>query len=259
MSENVNGWLNVLKEEGQTSFSVSKSLKKKFKFKKLGHLGTLDPLAKGVLPIAIGEATKTINYINNNIKRYSFTIKWGEETNTCDREGEVLSESKIRPTSKDINIIVNKFFIGKIYQVPPIFSAVKVNGVRAYSLARKKIEVKLKKKQIEIFKLEVESPQKKDFCKFDIVCGSGTYIRSLARDIAKKLGTVGYAYEIIRTEDNMFRVYNSSSGEELWSYKMESAGSAPPTIYEVNNKQYILVPAYEKTGNKVYCFTLKEN
>ena len=102
MEENFNGWLNIFKEKGQTSFSISKAIKKKFKFKKVGHLGTLDPLATGILPIAVGEATKAINFISNHKKRYSFTVKWGEERDTCDFEGEVIEKSNIR-------LIMNKY------------------------------------------------------------------------------------------------------------------------------------------------------
>ena len=147
MKESFNGWLNIYKEKGETSFSISKSLKKKFQFKKLGHLGTLDPLAEGVLPIAVGEATKSINFITNNIKRYSFIIKWGEETDTYDREGNIIFKSEKRPAFENIKKVINKFFIGEIDQVPPIFSAVKVNGERAYKLARKNIKIELKKKK----------------------------------------------------------------------------------------------------------------
>ena len=146
MKKNFNGWLNIYKEKGETSFSVSKALKKKFKFKKVGHLGTLDPLAKGVLPIAVGEATKSIKFISNLKKRYSFVIKWGEETDTCDLEGEVVEKSNVRPNFEKVKMVVSKFFIGSIEQTPPIYSAVKVNGIRAYKLARNKKNVKLKKK-----------------------------------------------------------------------------------------------------------------
>ncbi|MBF95943.1 MAG: tRNA pseudouridine synthase B [Alphaproteobacteria bacterium MarineAlpha9_Bin4] len=209
MQKSVNGWLNIYKEKGQASFSVSKFLKKKFKFKKLGHLGTLDPLAEGVLPIAVGEATKSINFIKNNKKSYTFIIKWGEETDTNDGEGNTIHKSKKRPSYNDINYVIKNFFIGKIKQIPPIFSAVKVNGQRAYKLARKNIQIKLKEKEINIFKLEAKQPINNNFCEFDVICSKGTYIRSLARDIARKLGTVGYAYKIIRTADNVFNIENS--------------------------------------------------
>ena len=210
--ENIfNGWLNIFKEQGQSSFSVSRALKKQFKFKKVGHLGTLDPLAKGVLPVAVGEATKSINFILNNKKRNSCTIKWGIETDTCDMEGKVLSESEVRPDFEKIELMVNRFCIGKIVQTPPIFSAVKVNGVRAYKLARNNQEVKTKKKIINIFKLKVNKTPNKNYCEFDITCSKGTYIRALARDLARKLGTVGVAYEIIRTEDSIFNLEGSIS------------------------------------------------
>ena len=209
MNKHFNGWLNIYKEKGQTSFSISKALKKKFKFKKIGHLGTLDPLAKGVLPIAVGEATKSIKFISNLKKRYSFLIKWGEETDTCDLEGKVVAQSSVRPDLEKVKMIIKKFFTGSIEQVPPIYSAVKVNGVRAYKLARSKKDIELKKKKIHIYKILVKNQTDKDFCKFDIICSRGTYIRSLARDLARKLGTVGFAYEIVRTEDNIFKIENS--------------------------------------------------
>ena len=152
MQKTFNGWLNIYKEQGETSFSISKELKKKFKFKKVGHLGTLDPLAKGVLPIAVGEATKSIKFISNLKKRYSFLIKWGEETDTCDLEGKVVAQSSVRPDIEKVKMIINKFFTGSIEQVPPIYSAVKVNGVRAYKLARSKKDIELKKKKFIFIK-----------------------------------------------------------------------------------------------------------
>ncbi len=209
MDKHFNGWLNIYKEKGQTSFSISKALKKKFKFKKIGHLGTLDPLAKGVLPIAVGEATKSINFISNFKKRYSFIIKWGQETDTCDLEGEVVATSIVRPNVEKVKIIVSKFFTGNIEQTPPIYSAVKIDGVRAYKLARNKKQVILKKKKIHIYKFKVKKSPDINFCEFDIICSKGTYIRSIARDLARKLGTVGLAYEILRTEDNIFTIDNS--------------------------------------------------
>ena len=134
MNRNASGWINIYKEEGITSLSIS-NIKKRFKFKKLGHL-ELDPLAEGVLPIAVGEATKSIKFITNNKKKYTFIIKWEEETDTCDREGKVIGKSKKRPSYEDIKFIIKKFFTGKIDQIPPLFSAVKVNGRRAYKLMK---------------------------------------------------------------------------------------------------------------------------
>ena len=221
MNGNASGWINIYKEEGITSLSISKTLKKKFKFKKLGHLGTLDPLAEGVLPIAVGEATKSIKFITNNKKKYTFIIKWGEETNTCDREGKIIGKSKKRPSYEDIKFIIKKFFTGKIDQIPPFFSAVKVNGKRAYKLARKDIDLKLKKKNINILNIEADKPDEENFCQFHVVCSKGTYVRSLARDIAKKLGTVGFAYKIIRTADNIFDINNSYTLNQILSLNSE--------------------------------------
>ena len=135
----------------------------------------------------------------------------GKETDTCDFEGEVTETSNIRPNYEQISSIVSKFFTGNIEQTPPIYSAVKVNGVRAYKLARNKKKIKLKKKKINIYKFLVKKSSDKNFCKFDIICSKGTYIRSIARDLARKLGTVGFAYEIVRTEDNIFKIDNSIS------------------------------------------------
>ena len=217
MNGNESGWINIYKEEGITSLSISKALKKKFNFKKLGHLGTLDPLAEGVLPIAVGEATKSIKFITNNKKKYTFIIKWGEETDTCDREGKIISKSKKRPSYEDIKFIIKKFFTGKIDQIPPLFSAVKVNGKRAYKLARKDIDIKLKKKNINILNIEAVKLDDENFCQFRVLCSKGTYVRSLARDIAKKLGTVGFAYKIIRTADNIFDINNSFTLNQILS------------------------------------------
>ena len=215
MQDRFDGWLNIYKEKGKTSFSISRALKKKFNFKKLGHLGTLDPQAEGVLPIAIGEATKSIKFITNNKKKYSFIIKWGEETDTCDSEGRVIKICQKRPSYDEVNFIVNKFFLGEINQVPPIFSAVKIGGIRAYKLARKNIKFQIKEKKVKISKLVVKKTKDKNFCKFEVVCSKGTYVRALARDIARKLGTAGFAYEIIRTEDNIFKIKDSTPLENI--------------------------------------------
>jgi len=221
MNGNASGWINIYKEEGITSLSISKALKKKFKFKKLGHLGTLDPLAEGVLPIAVGEATKSIKFITNNKKKYTFIIKWGEETNTCDREGKIIGKSKKRPSYEAIKFIIKKFFTGKIDQIPPMFSAVKINGKRAYKLARKDIDIKLKKKNINILNIEADKPDDENYCQFHVLCSKGTYVRSLARDIAKKLGTVGFAYKITRTADNIFDINNSYNLNQILSLNSE--------------------------------------
>ena len=221
MVEHINGWLNIYKQKGLSSFFISKALKKKLKIKKIGHLGTLDPLAEGVLPIAIGEATKSIAFITNNNKRYSFKIKWGEEKDTCDEEGKTVYKSKERPTYKNIITVTREFFNGTISQIPPKYSAIKVNGVRAYKLARNNLKITLNPRKVKILKLKPDKPANNNFCKFDLKCGSGTYVRSLARDISRRLGTYGYAYEIIRTENNAFNIKNSISLDSILNLSVE--------------------------------------
>ena len=150
----INGWLNIFKEQGYTSSYIVRTLKKRFNIKKIGHYGTLDPLASGVLPLALGEATKTIQFIAFNRKAYSFFINWGKETDTCDKAGKVLHETDSRPNIAEINPIIKKYFIGNIDQTPPIFSAVKVNGKRAYQLARKNEKFEINSKRIKITKFK---------------------------------------------------------------------------------------------------------
>ena len=151
----INGWLNVFKEQGYTSSHIVRTLKKKFNIKKIGHYGTLDPLASGVLPLALGEATKTIQFITCNQKSYSFFINWGKETDTCDKAGKVLRETNARPNIAEIKPTIKKYFLGNIDQTPPIFSAVKVNGKRAYQLARKNEKFEINSKRIKIIKFEL--------------------------------------------------------------------------------------------------------
>lgn len=215
------GWLNVYKEEGISSSEVLRKLKRKFSFKKIGHYGTLDPLASGVLPIALGEATKTINYITNNYKKYAFTIIWGKETDSCDAEGKVIKESAHRPEIKDIKAIIEKEFIGDIMQRPPFFSAIKINGKRAYELARKNIKFEIKEKKIQILDFSLQENIENYSSKFIVKCGSGTYIRSLARDLSYKLGTVGYAVDIVRIENGRFSNKKAIKLERLLDCSLE--------------------------------------
>ena len=211
----INGWLNVCKEEGYSSNHVIRELKKKFNVKKIGHYGTLDPLASGVLPVALGEATKTINFINYDHKAYSFIINWGKETDTCDSEGKVIEETDKRPTKLGINTAIKKYFTGKVSQQPPLFSAIKIDGQRAYDLARKNIKFEIKSRNIVIFKFKLLETKSRNNSKFYMSCGPGTYIRSIARDLARKLGSLGYASNIIRLENSHFDISNAIKFEKL--------------------------------------------
>ncbi len=211
----MNGWLNIFKEKGYTSSHIVRKIKKKFNIKKIGHYGTLDPLASGVLPLALGEANKTIKFITYNRKEYSFFIHWGKETDTCDDEGKVIFETDKRPKKAEIVSMINDCFIGNIIQTPPAFSAVKINGKRAYDLARKNIKFEIGSKNIEIFKFTLIKMHSAHKAQFFVSCGAGTYIRALARDLAKKLNTFGYASDIVRLKNSYFSISNSINYEKL--------------------------------------------
>ena len=149
------------------------------------------------MPIAVGEATKLISFIQNKKKKYSFTIKWGEATDTDDIEGKILEKSNSRPNKKEIqNALIS--FIGKIHQIPPNFSAIKINGERSYNLARKNISVRHKPRQIEVYEFNLKKIVNIDSAEFEVICGKGTYVRSLARDLAEKLNTKGHVIKLRR-------------------------------------------------------------
>ena len=200
----IDGWIIIDKTGGMTSTDVVRRIKRILHPMKVGHAGTLDPLATGILPIALGEATKTIPYIVNAKKEYDFTICWGEETTTDDVEGEVTNSSDKRPAADDIKALLPDF-IGEIEQTPPQFSAVKIDGKRAYDLARsgQKVDIKPRPVTIDTFELkagECEENQNN----FHVLCGKGTYIRSLARDLGRKLQCFGHITAIRRTRVGPF-------------------------------------------------------
>ena len=185
-----NGWLIINKNIGISSAKVVNKIKKVMDIKKAGHAGTLDPLASGVLPVAIGEATKTIKYAMISEKSYEFEISWGIETETDDLEGEILRKSKIRPSKREIiNALPN--FVGKIMQKPPRYSAIKIAGVRSYKLARNSIAVDIPKREIFIKSFNLLDQIDENKSRFIVECGKGVYIRSLARDLAIHLNTYG--------------------------------------------------------------------
>ena len=196
-SNKISGWIILDKKSGITSRQAISKISKIFKFNKIGHGGTLDPLATGVLPIAVGEATKLISFIQNKKKKYSFTIRWGEATDTDDSEGKIIKKSNSRPNKEEIqNALIS--FIGKIQQIPPNFSAIKIDGERSYNLARKNISVRHKPRQIEVHEFTLKKILNIDTAEFEVICGKGTYIRSLARDLAEKLNTKGHIIKLRR-------------------------------------------------------------
>jgi len=197
------GWLTINKEVGMTSASVVNKIKKIMNVKKAGHAGTLDPLASGVLPIALGEATKTMSYAMNSIKSYEFDIKWGSSTDTDDLEGKILLENDKRPLKKEIVNILPKFQ-GSIKQRPPAFSAIKINGVRSYKLARNSIFSDIPAREVFIEKINLVKYIDKDIARLNVLCGKGVYIRSLARDLAIELGTLGHIVYLKRLSVGSF-------------------------------------------------------
>jgi tRNA pseudouridine55 synthase len=187
----LHGWLIVDKAEGMTSTAVVGRVKSLLEAQKAGHGGTLDPLASGVLPIALGEATKTIPYMQDAAKRYRFTLRWGEARSTDDAEGAVIAQSDLRPTREAIEGALGAFE-GEIQQVPPRYSAIKVEGRRAYDRARAEEEFELTPRPVVIEQISLTAQDDPDHATFEVTCGKGAYMRSLSRDLGTRLG--GHAH-----------------------------------------------------------------
>ena len=207
------GWIFVNKPKNVSSFDVIRRLKKIFSIKRIGHAGTLDPLATGILPIAFGIATKTIPYLVSSKKEYRFSISWGIRTTTHDMEGEVIDESNFVPSKEDILDAVSDFK-GEFYQRPPKYSAVKINGERSYKLARSGIDFNIKEKKVKLYELIIKD-HKKNKTEFLAKVGKGFYIRSLARDLCEKLATSGVIDSLERTELGQFSLENAFSLETI--------------------------------------------
>ena len=195
--DDVHGWIVLDKPVGVTSTQAVSRLKRLFNANKCGHAGTLDPLASGMLPIAFGEATKTVSFVMDGTKVYRFTVRWGAQTSTDDTEGEVIATSDARPSKAAIEAILPEF-IGEIMQVPPKFSAIKIDGERAYDLARDGEEVVLEARPIEILDLALVGVPDADTAVFECECGKGTYVRALARDMGLRLGSRGHVIALRR-------------------------------------------------------------
>jgi tRNA pseudouridine55 synthase len=194
----VHGWVVLDKPIGMTSTHAVAVVKRLFQAKRAGHAGTLDPLASGGLPIAMGEATKTVPFVMDGRKRYRFTVAWGEERDTDDTEGRVVKTSDIRPSAEAISELLPRF-TGKIEQTPPQYSAIKVQGERAYDLARDGEIVELKPRPVEIHHLTLVEQPDSSHSVFEAECGKGTYVRALARDIGRILGCYGHICALRRT------------------------------------------------------------
>ena len=194
----VHGWVILDKPVGMTSTHAVSVVKRLFSAKRCGHAGTLDPLASGCLPIAMGEATKTVPFVMDGRKLYRFTVQWGEERDTDDSEGRVVETSEKRPTVEEIRAVLPSY-VGTIQQVPPQYSAIKIEGERAYDLAREGQTVELKARTVDIGRLELIEAPDADHAVLEAECGKGTYVRSLARDIGRALGCYGHVSALRRT------------------------------------------------------------
>ncbi|MDH6230996.1 tRNA pseudouridine55 synthase [Mesorhizobium soli] len=199
----VSGWVVLDKPVGMGSTEAVSKIKWLFQAEKAGHAGTLDPLASGMLPIALGEATKTVPYVMDGAKVYQFTVAWGEERSTDDLEGPVTKTSDKRPTEAEVRALLPKY-TGVIMQTPPQFSAIKIAGERAYDLAREGETVEIPAREIEIGRLEIIETTAEGHTVFEIECGKGTYVRSLARDMGRDLECYGHIAALRRVEVDPF-------------------------------------------------------
>lgn len=210
----VSGWLVLDKPYKMGSTDAVSKIKWLYGADKAGHAGTLDPLASGMLPIALGEATKTVPYVQDGAKVYRFTITWGEERTTDDLEGEVTRTSQTRPDEAAIRAVLPNY-TGVIMQVPPQFSAIKIAGERAYDLAREGNAVEIPAREVEIARFDLIETIDANSTVFEIECGKGTYVRSLARDIGRDLGCFGYISGLRRTQVYPFTAEDMVTIEEI--------------------------------------------
>jgi len=221
----VNGWVILDKPVGMTSTQGVAVVKRVFNAKKAGHAGTLDPLASGLLPIALGEATKTVPYVMDGRKVYRFTVRWGIETTTDDTEGPATQTSDTRPSEADVAALLPRY-TGTISQVPPQFSAIKVDGERAYDLAREGEEVDLAARDITIHRLAVVA-RTDDSTTFEAECSKGTYVRAIARDLGRDLGCFGHVIALRRAVVGTFDEQDAVTPDELRAMR-DGAEGAPP-------------------------------
>ncbi|MGO4737589.1 tRNA pseudouridine(55) synthase TruB [Bosea sp. 2KB_26] len=222
----VHGWVVLDKPVGMTSTHAVSVVKRAFSAKKAGHAGTLDPLASGLLPIALGEATKTVPFVMDGRKAYQFTVAWGSQTETDDTEGRVIATSELRPQEDAIAALL-PLFTGTILQTPPKYSAIKIAGERAYDLARDGEEVVLQPRPVEIDALSIVSHDGATTT-FEAECGKGTYVRAIARDLGVALGCLGHVAHLRRTRVGPFTVTEATTVETLRSSQEEAEGALRP-------------------------------
>ena len=224
----INGWLVFDKPLGMTSTQAVGFVKRVLDAQKAGHAGTLDPLATGILPIALGEATKTVSYAVDGEKAYRFTVRWGAQTTTDDTEGQVLKSSEQRPRMDQIEAELPRF-IGEIAQVPPQFSAIKIDGERAYDLARDGQTVALEARPVVIDDLRVVDMPDESTTVFEAECGKGTYVRAIARDLGAALGCYGHVIALRRTRVGPFSEQEAVGKPAIEARIGEDGGPIDPT------------------------------
>jgi len=212
--DQVSGWVSLDKPANLTSTQAVGQVRRLFNAQKAGHAGTLDPLATGVLPIALGEATKTVPFLVDADKTYRFTVEWGRATASFDREGATTATSDVRPDRAALEAALAGF-VGDIWQVPPAFSAVKVDGERAYDLARRGVAVELEARRVSIASARVTGQPDADHADIELDCGKGTYVRALVRDLAAELGACAHVSALRRTRVGAFRDATAMSLETL--------------------------------------------
>lgn len=258
----MDGVVIINKPKGMTSQNVVSKVKRILNEKKVGHAGTLDPNATGVLPILVGKATKISKYLIEHDKSYEAIIKLGEKRSTGDIEGDIVEKKEIKLdkyTSEYIQNILN-MFLGKTKQIPPMYSAIKVNGKKLYEYAREGKEVELKERDIEIFNIQLKNVDyENQEISYIVDCSKGTYIRTLCEDIAKKLNTVGYMKELTRLRVDKFNISNAITLEELEEKKnnsnfediipIESLFSDKPKIILTNKKENLFLNGVKLTFN----------
>ena len=264
------GFLNVYKPKGITSHDVVSALRRITKVKQIGHTGTLDPFAEGVLPICIGKATRLIEYLDDD-KAYTGTIQLGSSTTTYDLEGEEVNFSDKKVTFNEIEAALDKFR-GEIEQLPPIYSAIKVNGKKLYEYAREGKEVKIEPRGVNISNLQILNfyPETRQL-ELHIECSKGTYIRSIANDLGEELGTYGHLVKLVRVKAGMFEVNNAVSLEHIQTKEdVEKLLIAPLTklnymTYELNKNELVkvsngtaIMPSKELPGNSLILLTSQE-
>jgi len=246
----VSGWLPLDKPEGVTSTRILSEVKRLFDAQKAGHAGTLDPLASGMLPIAFGEATKTVSYVMDGRKIYRFAVRWGVQTDTDDTEGHAIAHSDVRPTPEAILAALPEF-TGTIVQVPPAFSALKIDGERAYDLAREGEAVVLEPREVEIHRLTLVDVPDADHAVFEAECGKGTYVRAVARDLGRRLGTLGHVTALRRLLVGPFGEADMVTIDQLRAAAAEGGPSALDAFLKPTATALFALPSLTFGGNDV--------